>query len=100
GIGPFHSTGISRHASASFFPAYGPDAKTQSLPVSHASPSGSVRFDFSGKNGAREREPQGRGLKIGSKRAGQRFTPHGRRSAAFSAGLPGFAPSTSRKKCG
>jgi len=38
--------------------------------VSQASPSGSVRFVFSGNNGASDLEPQMRGLKMGSMRNG------------------------------
>src|SRR5258705_13837356 len=71
---PRHSTGISAQASPSVFPANGPDATLQSTPVSHASPSGSVRFDFSGKRGANDRAPQILGLKMGSMRVGVGFT--------------------------
>src|SRR5712664_4564722 len=71
---PRHSTGISAQASPSVFPAKGPDAILQSTPVSHASPSGSLRFDFSGKRGANERAPQILGLKMGSMRVGVGFT--------------------------
>src|SRR6202041_3351177 len=67
---PVHSAGISGHASLSFFPANGPEAKRHWSPVSQASPSGSARLVFSGKSGASVRAPQGRGLKIGSSRAG------------------------------
>lgn len=70
---PRHSGGICRHASPSDFPAKGPVATLQSMPVSQASPRGSVRLIFSGKSGAREREPQSRGLKIGSIRNGSGF---------------------------
>src|SRR6266446_3225224 len=71
---PRHSAGISAQASPSVFPANGPDAILQSTPVSHASPSGSLRFDFSGKTGASERAPQILGLKMGSMRVGVGFT--------------------------
>src|SRR5882724_7280867 len=71
---PRHSTGISAQVSPSVFPANGPDAILQSTPVSHASPSGSLRFDFSGKTGASERAPQILGLKMGSMRVGVGFT--------------------------
>src|SRR5882762_4394232 len=71
---PRHSTGISAQASPSVFPANGPDATLQSTPVSHASPSGSLRFDFWGKRGANDRAPQILGLKMGSMRVGVGFT--------------------------
>src|SRR6266481_2677239 len=71
---PRHSAGISAQASPSVFPVNGPDAILQSTPVSHASPSGSLRFDFSGKRGANDRAPQILGLKMGSMRVGVGFT--------------------------
>src|ERR1700686_490737 len=67
---PRQFTGISCHAAPSVLPAKGPVAILQSTPVSQASPKGSARWDFSGKSGASEREPQRRGLKIGSMRNG------------------------------
>src|SRR2546426_222557 len=45
-----------------------------SRPVNHASPSGSERFVFSGKSGSRERDPQIRGAKMGSRRVGSSLT--------------------------
>ena len=90
---PAHSAGISGHTLPSLLPSNGPEAKRHSLPVIQASPNGSVRFDFSGKNGASESEPHGRGLKIGSSRAGQRITRLDRRSAPAAAVLLRFAPS-------
>src|SRR5689334_4384098 len=71
---PRHSTDILCHAAPSVSFAYGPVAILQSSPVSQTSPSGSVRFDFSGKRGARERAPQMRGLNTGSMRVGSGFT--------------------------
>src|SRR6266403_4263700 len=71
---PRHSTGISFQASPSFLPAKGPVAILHSVPVSHASPSGSLRFVFSGKRGANDRAPQILGLKMGSMRVGVGFT--------------------------
>jgi len=71
---PRQFAGISVQASPSVFPSYGPEAILQSTPVSHASPSGSVKLDFSGKSGANERAPQIRGLKMGSMRVGVGFT--------------------------
>src|SRR5258705_10126419 len=71
---PRHSTGISAQACPRVLPANGPDATLQSTPVSHASPNGSLRFDFSGKRGANDRAPQILGLKIGSMRVGVGFT--------------------------
>ena len=68
---PAHSGGISRQATRNSRPAKGPFANRHSPPVIQASPSGSPRPDFSGKKGARERDPHGRGLKTGSRRAGQ-----------------------------
>src|ERR1700688_2364545 len=62
---PRQFTGISCHAAPSVLPAKGPVAILQSTPVSQASPKGSARWDFSGKSGASEREPQRRGVKIG-----------------------------------
>src|ERR1700682_3405932 len=70
---PRQSTGISSHAAPSALPSKGPVAIRESTLVSQASPSGSTRLDFSGKSGAREREPQRRGLKIGSIRLGSGF---------------------------
>src|ERR1700738_2211887 len=70
---PRQSTGISRHAAPTALPSKGPVAIRESTLVSQASPSGSAKFDFSGKSGAREREPQRRGLKIGSIRLGSGF---------------------------
>src|SRR5580765_2886546 len=67
---PRQSARISRQAAPSDFPAKGPVATLQSRPVSQASPSGSVRFVFSGNNGASDLEPQMRGLKMGSMRNG------------------------------
>src|ERR1700746_838314 len=89
---PVHSLGISGHTLPSVLPSNGPEAKRHSPPVIHASPKGSVRFDFSGKNGASESEPHGRGLKIGSSRAGQRFMRLDRGNASTAAGLLRFAP--------
>src|SRR5713101_4842020 len=63
---PRHSAGIALHASPNVFPWNGPEAILQLTPVSQASPSGSARLVFSGYMGARERDPQRRGLKIGS----------------------------------
>src|SRR6266850_1387509 len=71
---PRQFEGISAQASRNVFPVNGPDATVQSTPVSHASPSGSVRFDFSGKRGANDRAPQILGLKMGSMRVGVGFT--------------------------
>src|SRR6267143_3262849 len=71
---PRHSTGISAQASPSVFPANGPVAILQSTPVSHASPSGSLKFDFSGRRGANECAPQILGLNMGSMRVGVGFT--------------------------
>src|SRR5579863_4793136 len=70
---PRHSSDISCHVAPSVLPAYGPVAILHSRPVSQASPSGSARFVFSGKRGARDREPQMRGLKMGSIRNGSGF---------------------------
>src|SRR5580704_9614845 len=70
---PRHSEGIARHASRSVLPRNSEVATRQSSPVSQASPSGSARFDFSGKSGASDRAPQMRGLKIGSSRWGAGF---------------------------
>src|SRR5215467_1895811 len=67
---PRHSAGISRHASAKVLPANGPLATRQFTSVSQASPIGSSRFAFSGYSGASERDPQIRGLKVGSIRNG------------------------------
>src|SRR6266851_4498218 len=67
---PRHSAGIALHASPNVFPWNGPEAILQLTPVSQASPSGSARLVFSGYMGARERDPQRRGLKIGSMRIG------------------------------
>src|SRR6266852_3721358 len=78
---PRHSGGISPHAAPKVFPAKGPVAILQSTPVSQASPSGSVRFDFSGKSGANERAPQRRGLKMGSMRVGVGLTVYDAASA-------------------
>jgi len=71
---PRHSAGISVQAAPSVFPVNGPEAMRQSTPVSQASPSGSVRLDFSGKSGASERAPQRRGLKMGTMRVGVGLT--------------------------
>src|SRR5690242_2646408 len=71
---PRHSIDILCHAAPSVSPTYGPVAILQSSPVSQTSPSGSVRFVFSGKRGARERAPQMRGLNTGSMRVGSGFT--------------------------
>src|SRR2546430_11799930 len=78
---PRHSTGISAQAAPSDFPANGPVAMRQSTPVSQASPSGSVKLDFSGKSGANERAPHRRGLKIGSTRNGSGRTVYAAASA-------------------
>ena len=67
---PRHSADIALHPSPKVFPAKGPEAILQPTPVSQASPINSLRFAFSGKRGASERDPQGRGLKIGSMRIG------------------------------
>src|SRR5437763_1044742 len=71
---PRHSGGISRQASPSVFPAKGPVATRQSMPVSQTSPMGSGKFVFSGKNGASERVPQMRSTNFGSMRKGSGFT--------------------------
>src|SRR6201998_649035 len=73
---PRHSAGISRQAAPSDFPANGLVATFESNAVSQASPSGSLRFVLSGKSGARDRAPQGRGLKIGSMRVRTGATTH------------------------
>src|SRR5215468_6165456 len=70
---PRQSAGISRHASFREIPENEPVAIRQFTSVSHASPIGSARFALSGKNGAREREPQRRGLNVGSMRKGSGF---------------------------
>src|ERR1700682_2091981 len=71
---PFHSTDIARHAVSRVCPSNSPETILQCVPVSHASPSGSATFDFSGNNGANECAPQMRGLKIGSMRSGSGLT--------------------------
>src|SRR5437763_16899759 len=71
---PRHSGGISRQASPSVFPAKGPVATRQSMPVSQTSPMGSGKFVFSGKNGASERVPQMRPTNFGPMRKGPGFT--------------------------
>src|SRR5216684_903623 len=71
---PRQFAGISAQASRNVFPVNGPDATLQSTPVSHASPSGSLKFDLSGKRGANECAPQILGLKMGSMRVGVGFT--------------------------
>src|SRR5271154_7261265 len=60
--------GIARQLSPSDLPANGPLATRESRAVSHASPMGSCKLNFSGNNGARQLVPQGRGLKNGSMR--------------------------------
>src|SRR5262249_31758021 len=70
---PRQSAGISRQASASDIPAKEPLAIVHFTSESQASPMGSVRLDFWGKSGASEREPQRRGLKVGSMRNGSGF---------------------------
>src|SRR6266852_9594563 len=83
---PRHSAGISLHAVPSVFSLKGPVAILQSTPVSQASPSGSVRLDFSGKSGSSEREPQRRGLKIGAMRIGSgRTESRGKSGGSFDA---------------
>ena len=66
--------GMARQALRSVCPAKAPFANRESLPVIQASPMGSARPDCSGKCGASESDPQGRGLKTGSSRAGESFT--------------------------
>src|SRR5882724_5137702 len=78
---PRQSGGIAVHASPRLLPANGPEATLQSTPVSQASPRGSGRLVLSGYMGARERDPQIRGLKIGSMRVGSGFTNHAAASA-------------------
>ena len=78
---PRHSMGISAQAAPSVFPENGPEVMRQSTPVSHASPSGAVKLDFSGKRGANERAPQMRGLKMGSMRVGVGLTVYDAASA-------------------
>jgi len=51
------------------------------MPVSHASPKGSCKFDFPGKRGASERAPHKRGLKMGSMRVGVGLTIYDAASA-------------------
>ena len=63
---PFQVRGISRQLSPKDFPSYGPFATRELSAVSQASPIGSSKLICSGNNGARERVPQGRGLKYGS----------------------------------
>ncbi len=70
---PRHSAGISRQASAREIPENEPVAILQFTSLSHASPTGSRRFAFSGKSGASDREPQMRALKVGSMRNGSGF---------------------------
>src|ERR1700687_5664273 len=78
---PRHSPGISRQASPRVFPSNGGETIRQSNPVSHASPKGSTKLDFSGYSGAREGAHQSRGLKIGSMRIGAGFTNQAAASA-------------------
>ena len=63
---PRHSGGMHRQLSPSDLPVRGPVATRESRAVSQASPIGSGKFVFSGKIGASDRVPHGRGLKIGS----------------------------------
>src|ERR1700730_19426912 len=86
---PRHSSGISAQASPSVFPAYGPVASLQSTLVSHASPSGSTKFEFSGNSGAKERAPQMRGLKTGAMRVGEGFSKLSRTGMPFRRGGKG-----------
>src|SRR5580700_6747989 len=90
--------GISGHTLPSALLSNGPEAKRHSLPVIQASPNGSLRLDFSGKNGASDSEPHGRGLNIGSSRAGQRITRLARRRPPAAASLLRFAPSKLRRR--
>jgi len=55
---PVHSSGIFSPGVCEFFAGVRSAGETQSLPVSQASPSGSARLDFSGKNGARVLAPR------------------------------------------
>src|SRR5215470_16355036 len=70
---PRHSAGISRQASFKGIPEKEPLEMRQLTSESHASPMGSVRLGLSGKRGVREREPQRRGLNVGSMRNGSGF---------------------------
>src|SRR5882724_7359617 len=76
-IVPRHSAGISRQASAREIPEKEPVTIRQLTSLSQASPMGSLRLDFFGNSGASEREPQIRGLKVGSIRKGSGFMSSG-----------------------
>src|SRR5215472_10232963 len=65
---PRQSAGIARQLSRKVLPENGPFANRESNDVSQASPRGCSRFTLSGNHGARERWPQMRGLKNGSRR--------------------------------
>src|SRR5579871_2573039 len=86
-------SGISRQASFREMPENEPVAMRQLTSKSHASPMGSARFALSGKRGARVREPQRRGLNVGSIRKGSGFMGVvAIRAALLSLPLRCFAP--------